>query len=318
MMASGKSAKKKRSSTSVVAKSKSSSVNWITISAVAVVLLLVGGIFTVVAVKAHNNKVAADAVAPYVPSATNQDPSTKIDGIYADTAKYKSAIHVSSDQRVAYDRFPPVGGPHDGTWAACNGVVYPVAVRDENMVHTLEHGAVWIAYNPTTIAPGDLDILKGLVQGVNFMVMSPYPTLDQPISLQAWGHQLKVTSASDPRVKQFITALLRNPYNYPEVGATCEQPSFDINNPPPFDPSARDASAVPLDGGTIAPATTEINGATTAAGSDATTAAGAGSTAQSGSGSTSDPATGSGAATGSAPPTASPASSPSATSAATS
>jgi Protein of unknown function (DUF3105) len=276
MMASGKSTKKKRSSSSVVAKSKASSINWITIGAVVAILLLVGGIFTVVAVKAHNNKAAADAAAPYVPSATDPDPSTKIDGIYADTAKYKSAIHVSSTQRVAYDRFPPVGGPHDGTWAACNGVVYPVAMRDENMVHTLEHGSVWITYNPTKVAAGDVDILKGLVQGVDYMVMSPYPTLDQPISLQAWGHQLKVTSASDPRVKQFITALLRNPYNYPEVGATCEQPTFpttDIPQSLQFDPSPRDSSAVPLDGGTIAPATTEMNGATAAA-SDPTSAAG--------------------------------------------
>ncbi len=37
------------------------------------------------------------------------------------------------------------------TWATCNGVVYTKAVRIENMVHTLEHGAVWIAYNPDTI-----------------------------------------------------------------------------------------------------------------------------------------------------------------------
>jgi hypothetical protein len=286
MMASGKSAKKKRQSTSIVAKSKSSSVNWITIGAVVAVLLLVGGIFTVVAVKAHDNKAAADAVAPYVPSATDQDPSTKITGIYADTAKYKSAIHVSSTQRVNYDRYPPVGGPHDGEWAACNGVVYPVAIRDENMVHTLEHGAVWIAYNPSTIAKGDLAILTGLVQGQQFMVMSPYPTLTaHPISLQAWGHQLQVDSASDPRIKQFITALQRNPYVYPEVGATCDQPSFPTTDIPAslqFDPSPRDSSAVPLDGGTIAPATTEMNGATTA---------GSGSTSASGSATSSVPTT---------------------------
>jgi hypothetical protein len=276
MMASGKSAKKKRSSTSVVAKSKSSGVSWVTIAAVAVVVLLVGGIFTVVAVKAHNNKVAADSIAPYIPSATNQDPSTKIAGIYADETKYKSAIHVSSTQRVAYDRYPPVGGPHDGEWAACNGVVYPVAMRDENMVHPLEHGAVWITYNPSKVSASDVDILKGLVQGQDFMLMSPYPTLDQPISLQSWAHQLKVTSASDPRIKQFITALRRNPYTYPEVGATCDQPTFPTTDIPPslqFDPSPRDSSAVPLNGGNIAPATTEMNGApATATGSAASDA----------------------------------------------
>lgn len=306
MMASGKSAKRKRSSTSVVAKSKSSSVNWITVGAVVAVLALVGVIFGVVAAKAHSNKVASDEVAPYVPSATDQDPSTKITGIYANTAKYKSAIHVASTQRVNYDRYPPVGGPHDGEWAACNGVVYPVAMRDENMVHTLEHGAVWITYNPSTTSASDVNILKGLVQGQPYMVMSPYPTLDQPISLQAWGHQLKVSSASDPRVKQFITALLRNPYIYPETGATCDQPSFPTTDIPAslqFDPSPRDSSAVPLDGGTIAPATTEMNGANTATGSPSATGSASATGTASGSGSGTPSGTSSGSApTSSAPP----------------
>ncbi|HET8591228.1 MAG TPA: DUF3105 domain-containing protein, partial [Nakamurella sp.] len=217
-----------------------------------------------------------------VPSAENKDPSTNIADVYANAAKYKQALHVQATQRVDYDMYPPVGGPHDGFWAACNGVVYTKPVRDENMVHTLEHGAVWIAYNPNTIAAGDLDILKGLVQDQQFMVMSPYPALtDHPISLQAWGHRLQVDSASDPRVKEFITALRRNPYVYPEIGATCEQPSFPTADPPPFDASPRGSDAIPLDGGTLAPATSEMNGAPAAP-----TASGSGAPTQ-------DPATGS-------------------------
>ena len=268
MMASGKNAKKKRSTgkASVVAKSKPG-VNWITIASVVGVVVLIGAIGAIVGVKAHSNKVEADALAPFTPSASNNDPSTKIDGIKIE--QYKSAIHVSSTQRVAYDASPPMGGPHDQEWAACNGVVYPVAMRDENMVHTLEHGAVWITYNPSTIAAGDLDILKGLVQGQTYITLSPYPTLDQPISLQSWGHQLKLSSASDPRVKEFITALRLNQYEYPEIGATCDQPTFPTSAADitaagvQFDPSPRDSSAVPLDGGTIAPATSEMDTAPT-------------------------------------------------------
>ena len=37
--------------------------------------------------------------------------------------------------------------------------------------------------------------------------MSPYPGLDAPISLQAWGYQLKVDNADDPRIDDFIKAL---------------------------------------------------------------------------------------------------------------
>ncbi len=251
-MASGKNAKKSRARKPVISQRRG--LPWLTIGAVALVVALGVTIGVVVM-----------STVSYSPSASNKDPSVNISGVYAEPDKYKAKLHVESTQRVDYDRYPPVGGPHDGFWAACNGVVYPVAMRDENMVHTLEHGAIWIAYNPKTIAKGDLDILKGLVEGQQYMVMSPYPTLTKhPISLQAWGHQLQVDSASDERVQQFITALRRNQYVYPEIGATCDQPSFPTSNIPAelqFDPSPRGADAVPLDGGDLAPVTTEMNAA---------------------------------------------------------
>src|SRR6195952_4098696 len=256
MMASGKNAKKSRSVAPVV--SRSQGLPWLTIGAVVVVLLLIGAIFTVVLTKNNEKKDAAAAVAPFVPSDTNKDPSTKIDGIYAGAStvaangtlsftEYKAALHVDSTQRVAYNRFPPIGGPHDAEWADCNGDVYTVAVRNENMVHPLEHGAVWITYNPKTIAAGDLDKLKALVTGKTYIYMSPYPDLDSPISLQAWAHQLKVPSASDVRIKQFITALQQNQYIAPEPGGSCDQPGFAAN-PPPFDATPPGAGAIQMNG----------------------------------------------------------------------
>jgi hypothetical protein len=183
---------------------------------------------------------------------------------------YKAAVHITADQRVAYNRYPPVGGPHDGTWANCNGIVYATAVRNENMVHTLEHGAVWIAYNPDKITPADLTTLTGLVQGQPFMSLSPYPGLDSTVSLQAWAHQLKVDSAGDPRVQEFITALRQNRWVYPETGATCQQPSFDVTNPPAFDPTPPGADAIPMSGTGGSTATTEMSVASSDQSVDAT------------------------------------------------
>ena len=271
-MASGKNAKKSRAGSAPVIRARQG-LPWLTIGAVVVVLGLVAAIFTFVYSKQHARTVAADAAAkqaaqlePWQPTIGNKDPSTAIPGIYVAASvttgdsitypKYKAALHVSSTQRVAYDRFPPVGGPHDAEWAACNGVVYDKAVRDENMVHTLEHGTVWIAYNPDKIAAGDLDTLKALVTGQTYLTLSPYPTLDQPISLQSWGHQLKVASATDPRIQQFITALRENPYITPEVNGSCDQPSF-VADPPAFDPSPRGSDAIPLDGSGLVTATDE-------------------------------------------------------------
>jgi hypothetical protein len=225
-----------------------------------VVVALAAGIFFVVFSKSQEKNAAADALAPWTPSVDNPDPSVNIPGIYvgantpatpdgpASYVDYKAAIHINADQRVAYNRYPPVGGPHDGTWANCNGIVYATAVRSENMVHTLEHGAVWITYNPDTISAADLTTLKSLVQGQPYTTLTPYPGLDSKISLQAWAHQLKVDSASDERVKEFITALRQNRWVYPETGATCQQPSFDVTNPPPFDPTPPGPDAIPMSG----------------------------------------------------------------------
>jgi hypothetical protein len=81
-------------------------------------------------------------------------------------------------------------------------------------------------------------------------MLSPYPGLDQPISLQSWGHQLKLSDANDPRIDQFIAALRTNPNTYPEVGASCDAlgpGQFDPSNPPPFDPTPPGPDAKPMD-----------------------------------------------------------------------
>ena len=82
-------------------------------------------------------------------------------------------------------------------------------------------------------------------------MMSPYPGLDSPISLQSWGHQLKLDSPDDARIDQFITALKENPNKvYPEIGGSCQAypGAFDTQNPPPFDASPPPADAIPMSG----------------------------------------------------------------------
>lgn len=268
MMASGKTAKKQRRTAPVI--QQRGGLPWLTIAAVGVILALAGTVFYVVygAKKVKDDAAAAEAaiteaLRPWEPTEANPDPSTAIPGIYIGTPdQYKAALHVTDPTRVNYDRFPPVGGPHDAEWAACNGVVYTSPVRNENMVHTLEHGAIWIAYNPDTLAAGDLDVLTKLVEGKGYMVLSPYPGMTSPISLQAWGHQLMLNSAGDERVRQFITALQRNPTNTPEVNGTCSQPTFDTVTPPPLDTTPAPADAVQMDG------TGGVEGAVVTASSD--------------------------------------------------
>ncbi|MFC4694651.1 MULTISPECIES: DUF3105 domain-containing protein [Geodermatophilus] len=134
---------------------------------------------------------------------------------------------------VEYEQTPPVGGPHDGEWADCTGTVYDVDIRHENAVHSLEHGAVWIAYDPDEVSGADVEKLAELVDGVSGRLLSPYAGLDSAVSLQSWNHQLKVDSVDDPRIEQFADFLTFNSEvegAYPEVGASCENPTF-ISDP---------------------------------------------------------------------------------------
>jgi hypothetical protein len=245
-MASG--TKKKASSKKAVRAARNSVVAkrgfpWGTVIAVVAVVALAAVVVTYYLVQSAPKRALAD----WVPSASNPDPSLKLQGIV--TVQYQGSVHVLPTERVAYDHSPPFGGPHDGYWAACNGIVYPKAVRTENMVHSLEHGAVWLAYNPDQVTGDALNKLKTKVEGKPYTMMSPYPGLDKPISLQSWGHQLKVDNADDQRIDEFITALRTNQNTYPEVGASCDAlgpGAFDPDNPPPFDPAPPGPDAKPM------------------------------------------------------------------------
>ncbi|MFF0815646.1 DUF3105 domain-containing protein [Rhodococcus sp. NPDC003318] len=238
---------------------KKREIPWLTIGASVAVIALIA-LLAVNLVPKYQEKTEADKFAP---SESNPDPSTAIEGVVK--IDYPAALHVSATQRVAYDQSPPFGGPHDATWATCTGFVYPNAIRTENAVHSLEHGAVWITYNPDTLSDEDRQALADKVEGTSYMLMSPYPGLDSPISLQSWGHQLKVDSADDERIGQFVAALRLNNFGvYPEVGASCSTVpgAFDPDNPPAFDPTPPGPDAVTMDGAGLTPDASETGGST--------------------------------------------------------
>ncbi|MDN5858061.1 MAG: DUF3105 domain-containing protein [Pseudonocardia sp.] len=235
-MASGKTSKAARRTKAAPTPLSKKSFPWAVVTAVTVLVAMIAAVGTYVVVRQNEQRATAEALAPFIPSASNPDPSKAIPGIV--TKEYRGGNHVGPGEQVAYTESPPFGGTHDQVWAACNGVVYPTPVRSENMVHSLEHGAVWIAYDPDRVTGAALEALTARVD-VPYTVMSPYPDLDQPISLQSWGHQLKLSDANDPRIDQFITALRLNANVYPEPGASCQEqpPLFNQDAPPPYVPA---------------------------------------------------------------------------------
>ena len=128
-----------------------------------------------------------------------------------------------TDADVDYEQTPPTGGPHNDVWQ--NEGFYDAPVRDENAVHTMEHGAVWITFDPD-LPQGQKDRIRGLVEGQTCAVASPHPDLPTPVVASAWGKQLTLESANSPDLERFIRAYRLGPQT-PEVGATCSGGTAD-------------------------------------------------------------------------------------------
>ncbi|MEJ5945919.1 DUF3105 domain-containing protein [Pseudokineococcus basanitobsidens] len=123
--------------------------------------------------------------------------------------------HVAGE--VDYAQTPPVGGEHDAVWQDCG--VYDRPLVDEHAVHALEHGAVWITYDPSLPAE-QVDELVAAAEPYDYTLVSPYEGLPSPVVLSAWGVQLAVDDAADERVAPFLSQYVQGEQT-PEPGAPC-------------------------------------------------------------------------------------------------
>lgn len=102
-----------------------------------------------------------------------------------------------------YNSNPPSSGPHYPQDAPTG--FYTSALPDEQLVHNLEHGQIWISYQPDLPAPA----LAGLQKLTgDFVIITPRSQNDTDIALTAWGRQDKFNLGPDgldtQRVSDFI------------------------------------------------------------------------------------------------------------------
>jgi hypothetical protein len=184
----------------VAKRRRSKLVWWVAGSAVAIVVI--GGIVASV--------VFAPAGRPTLDRGTGDG-----DGIEGVETFSHTANHVEGT--VEYEQTPPAGGDHNAYWLNCG--VYTEQVPNENAVHSLEHGSVWITYDPAVVTDAEVDELKAKLPST-YTLLTPYEGMDSPIAVSAWNAQLKVDSADDERIDEFIAAYWRST-NAPEPNAVC-------------------------------------------------------------------------------------------------
>jgi len=135
----------------------------------------------------------------------------------ADVKYFSSLTFAHTAGTVDYAQIPPVGGDHSDTVLNCG--IYDQPVPSENAVHSLEHGAVWVTYQPD-LPQAEVDKLRQMVRGHSHLLLSPYPGLPQPVVASGWGVQLQLPGAADPRLARFLTKYEQGPQTR-EPGAEC-------------------------------------------------------------------------------------------------
>ena len=173
---------------------------------------IAGAIVGVIAVL---SLIAGAIIVNYTPPV---DPATiTIDGLEEFPGIPSTHVAESVDYEALYGMTPPAGGNHAAAWLNCG--IYSEPQQNENAVHALEHGAVWVTYNPDVVSGSDLDKLRNSVPST-YMVVSPYPGLDSPVVASAWGAQVALDGVSDERLDQFIDKYWKSA-KAPEPGAAC-------------------------------------------------------------------------------------------------
>ena len=135
----------------------------------------------------------------------------------ADLKTYPGLTANHVDGTVDYAMTPPAGGDHAGVWLNCG--VYDQPVPNENAVHDLEHGAVWITYDPAQVDEAGVSTLRSKLPDT-YIVVSPYPDLGAPVVASAWGNQVLLDGPDDARLTEFVSKFWKSA-DAPEPGAPC-------------------------------------------------------------------------------------------------
>lgn len=132
--------------------------------------------------------------------------------------------HTEDD--VDYPHTPPAGGAHAPIWLACG--IYDVPVREESVVHDLEHGTVWITHDPG-MSEADVGVLADQLPDNG--ILSPHEDLSSPVVVTVWGAQLALEGADDERLGLFLEKY-GDGHTAPEFGVSCQGGTPDPSGAP--------------------------------------------------------------------------------------
>ena len=156
------------------------------------------------------------------PAESSDEASPEVEANLDDVKVYDPQPgHDNGD--LTYPESPAVGGLHNDIWLDCGA--YDEPVPEENVVHDLEHGTLWITHEPGLDSDQVAALEEALPQNG---ILSPYDGLRAPVVVTVWGRQLDLTGADDPRLQLFIEEFSEGvtapePFGSCAGGATLDQ-----------------------------------------------------------------------------------------------
>ena len=131
---------------------------------------------------------------------------------------------------------PPTSGRHDPIPADCG--THDERVPDANLVHTLEHGAVGVLYDPQVVELGDIRDIEGIVSDYEEDTLSaPYPGMPDPITVVSWSRKMGLDELDGGAIREYIDTFI-DTEPAPEASAqTCENTADDAFEPPEPSPA---------------------------------------------------------------------------------
>jgi hypothetical protein len=134
-----------------------------------------------------------------------------------------------TDQPVDYEMSPPVTGEHLASAASCGSYAQPV--QNELFVHSLEHGAVGILFDPARVDEETVEGAESLVGAYDsHMISAPFAGMETPITLTSWGEMMRLDSWDAAAAREYIEAFrTRGPEDQPCPNDTSEH--FEAEGP---------------------------------------------------------------------------------------
>jgi hypothetical protein len=117
-----------------------------------------------------------------------------------------NAIHIEQGltDHPAYNSNPPTSGwhwPQPAEWGA-----YGQVMPDEQIIHNLEHGGIWISYQPD-LSASEVEQLNDFAKRYRKVIVSPRPADETKVALAAWGHLQNIEGYDEGAILKFIRAF---------------------------------------------------------------------------------------------------------------